>query len=78
MAHTQQKAVVIGKSAAKTGLGLVIMARTGFQDVTINGQRFYYNEKLTYSNLGQVNIANIMAAQSNNKKGIIVISRKGR
>ncbi len=60
-----------------TGQGLVIMARTGFQDVTVNGQRFYYNQKQTYNNLGEVNIPAIMNAASNRgKRGIIIISRR--
>lgn len=72
-----QRVLVFGRSEPKTGNILVAMARTGFVDVTVNGQRFYYNDKQTYNSLSRVNIPNIMKAQENKgRRGIIVISRK--
>lgn len=56
---------------------LALVARTGYVNININNQKFYYNDKQTYNNLSSVNIPNIMKMQENKgRRGIIVISRK--
>lgn len=72
-----QGVAFFGRSKPKTGKGLWLSARTGYVDVTINGTRFYYNDKYQYSDISKVDLFNIQTDQENkNKKGIIVISRK--
>lgn len=72
-----QRVMVFGRSEPRTGNILVAMARTGFVDVTVNGQRFYYDERQTYNNFTKVNIPNIMKAQENKgRRGIIILSRR--
>lgn len=72
-----QSVAYFENSKSNTGRGLLITARTGYVNVTINGQRFYYDERQKYNSLKQVNIPNIMLAQANrNNRGIIIISRK--
>lgn len=72
-----QRVLVFGRSEPRTGNVLVAMARTGFVDVTVNGQRFYYNEKQTYNNFNKVDIPTIMKLQENKgRRGIIILSRR--
>lgn len=78
-AHTRQSLLVWERrdGSPRNGQGLVIMARTGFVDVTVNGQRFYYNDKQTYNNFSKVNIPAIMQQQERkNRRGVIILSRR--
>lgn len=72
-----QSVLVFGRSEPRTGNTLVLTNRTGYVNLNINGQRFYYNDKQTYNSLSRVNIPNIMKAQENKgRRGIIILSRK--
>lgn len=77
MSRAYQGMAIFERKKPKTGRGLVLMKRTGFVDVTVNGTRFYYNDKYKYSDISKVDLFNIQTDQENkNKKGIIVVSRK--
>lgn len=77
MSRAYQKVMVFGRSKPKTGKTLVLMKRTGYVDLTVNGTRFYYNNKYQYDDISKFNLSEILDNEANkNKKGIIIISRK--
>lgn len=72
-----QSVLVFGRSEPRTGNTLVLTNRTGYVNLNINGQKFYYNNKQTYNNINKVNIPNIMKAQTNQgRRNIIILTRK--
>lgn len=75
---TQKLTVIRNKNSKNTGNILLIMAKTGYVDVTVNGQRFYYNAKSTNQPMTQRNIVQRVVNQNTtNQRRTITITRKG-
>lgn len=75
--RARQSLLVFTHNDGQSRPTLALVARTGYVNININGQKFYYNDKQTYNSLSRVNIPNIMKAQENKgRRGIIILSRK--
>ncbi len=75
---TQRVVIVKNKKPRKPGTYLLIAAKTGFMDVTIGNQRFYYNYKETSNNGSVPSMKKAVnnQAQKSKKKKIIVIRKR--
>lgn len=75
--RARQSLIIFSHNDKKERPMLALVARTGYVNIEVNGQKFYYDERLTYKSLKQVNLFDILDKQENKgKKGIIIISRK--
>lgn len=72
-----QKVTVVAQKKRNKGQLLLVTKKTGFVDVTINGKRYYYNEKQTWDSVNELNLKEAFGAtKSANKKGTIVVNKK--
>lgn len=65
------------KNSRKKGSYLLIAKKTGYMDIWVNGQHFYYNYKKYGVDPSKINWEEMQRqAQEMGKKGVIVIRRK--
>lgn len=76
--HARQGVTVIRRKDRKSkGNVILISKKTGFMDVWVNGQHFYYNYKKYGVDPSKINWEEMQRqAQEMGKKGVIVIRRK--
>lgn len=70
-----------GKSKGKKKTTyVVLMKKTGFQDVWIGNKHYYYDEEKQYNSIDEVDMKDAFDTdrRTTTKKGKIVIKRKGK
>lgn len=64
----------------KTGKGLWIYRRSGYVNVEINGQHFFYDEREEYDSVEDIHMKDAFATdrRTTTKKGKIVVKKKSK
>lgn len=79
MAYARQGLRVIklkDKNGDKKNLSILIMKRTGYQNVWFNGQHFYYNRYEKLEDIANADFTKLAEHAEQNDKQLIVIRRK--
>lgn len=75
-----QSVTIIRNRNSNTGRYILISRKTGFMDVTVNGQRFYYNNRASLPMNGQFNIntaiRNTNISSTSKPRQTIIITKK--
>lgn len=77
--HFRQELHVLWKrKKTKNGSYIWVAQKTGYVNVEINGQKFYYNEKKQYDNVNQIDLVDAFDTdrRTTTKKGKIVVKKK--
>lgn len=77
--RAKQQLIVLNRKDGKTKGTIIIVKKTGFLDLTINGHHYYYNTKGKNVDLSKVDINRIIEdveAKEAKRRGVIVIRKK--
>lgn len=72
----QSLKVIKNKNPRNPGSYILISAKTGYINVTINGTQYYYNKKATSTNGKAPTLKSVLASTSNSKKKVIVVRKR--
>lgn len=75
-AYARQGITVISNKKKKKNPTIVLIKKTGYQNVWINGQHFYYNVHEQYDDIADTDFERLAQNTHNEGKRLIVIRRK--
>lgn len=77
MARASQRLIIIKNKNPRTpGSGILISKKTGFQDVTINGKRYYYNIHEQFKRASDFNLEKVIRKNSGIKYNPKIVVRR--